>query len=90
MGVLHDAGQDKGNLLEALGQNNCWLQFKVKWQNWADDEHPDGTTWEDEDKLNCDELLFDFVKSVRQQKHVPFPGAVPAVAIFLLQSCGAH
>ena len=68
-------GQDKGNLLEALKESNCWLQFLVKWKDWADDSHPDGTTWEDEDMLSCDELLFDFLQSVRQEKRVPFPGA---------------
>jgi len=60
--------------LEALKDNNCWLEFKVKWRGWSSDESPDGTTWEDEDKLNCDELLFDFVRDVRQKKLVPLPG----------------
>ncbi len=73
-GCCAHAGQDKGNLLEALKDSNCWLEFKVKWKGWSSHNSPDGTTWEHEKSLNCDEILFKFVCKVRQEKHVPLPG----------------
>ena len=73
-GCCVHAGQDKGNLLEALKDSNCWLEFKVKWKGWSSRDSPDGTTWEHEKSLNCDEILFNFVCKVRQEKHVPLPG----------------
>ncbi len=73
-GCCVHAGQDKGNLLEALKDSNCWLEFKVKWKGWSSHDSPDGTTWEHEKSLNCDEILFKFVCKVRREKHVPLPG----------------
>ncbi|KAL0040722.1 hypothetical protein WJX79_003028 [Trebouxia sp. C0005] len=72
-------GQDKGNLLEALRDSNCWLEFKVKWEGWCSRDSPDGTTWEHEKSLNCDEILFKFVCKVRREKHVPLPGDIDIV-----------
>lgn len=68
-------GQDKGLLLEALKESNCWLEFKVKWKDWADAKHPDGTTWEHFHDLNCDVLLHQFLQRIRREKVVPLPGA---------------
>ncbi|DBA74077.1 TPA: hypothetical protein ACH3X1_010890 [Trebouxia sp. C0004] len=72
-------GQDKGNLLEALKDSNCWLEFKVKWKGWSSHDSPDGTTWEHEKNLNCDDILFKFACKVRREKHVPLPGDIDIV-----------
>lgn len=76
---------DKGNLLEALREDNCWLQFKVKWKGWSSGDRPDGTTWEDENLLNCDELLFEYVQDVRQKKLIPLPGQLDCMYSMYMQ-----
>lgn len=71
---LCPVGAGKGNLLEPLTEENCWMEFELKWEGWSDKEHPDGKTWEAECDLNCKQLLFEFIQDVRRSQMVPLPG----------------
>lgn len=99
------AGSGAGALLQPLTEDNCHLEFEVKWKRqggrkwkgWGD------TSWEPESNLNCDKLLARFVQELRRCRKVPLPGqhctsdlpawpAVPALPAWPAHShscCGA-
>jgi DNA (cytosine-5)-methyltransferase 1 len=69
--------QAKGHLLEALTEENSWLEFRVKWKGYALRNDADGIVRED--ALNCPAKLAEWVAAVRRAQAIPLPGQVDLV-----------